>query len=66
MIQHEISSQVNEYNKQIQTEQSELERIMGSLESMRTPANIIDTYNDLKEKSELLQKQSKKTGRKRH
>ena len=50
MIQHEISSQVNEYNKQIQTEQSELERIMGSMESMRTPSNIIDTYNDMKEK----------------
>jgi superfamily II RNA helicase len=50
MIQHEISSQVSEYNKRIEHEKNELQRTNTALQSIRTPVDIITTYGELKEK----------------
>ena len=50
MIQHEISSQVTEYNKRIEQEKNELERTNTALQSMRTPVDVITRYEELKEK----------------
>lgn len=50
MIQHEISSQVTEYNKRIEQEKNELERTNTALQSMRTPVDVITKYGELKEK----------------
>lgn len=50
MIQHEISSQVSEYNKRIEDEKNELQRTNTALQSIRTPVDVITTYGELKEK----------------
>lgn len=50
MIQHEISSQVSEYNKRIEHEKNELQRTNNALQCIRTPVDVITTYGELKEK----------------
>jgi superfamily II RNA helicase len=60
MIQHEISSQVNEYNKQIEHEKSELEKTTMSLKALRTPIDVVEKYNDLKENMNSLKNKARK------
>ena len=60
MIQHDISNQVSEYNKRIEHEKNELERIKNALQYMRTPIDAITTYIQLKEKIETVKNKARK------